>query len=152
MLQLHSQINKSFSRSTKLSKVTDELQKRIVQPWTLEAAICSMNFHTRSGINGQDGEAAFIIIHVGNLNSKSLTLQITVLPQNLAKDKGGHLQSCTNLWFWWSSWKPSSTVEVLEAYRACCRVWQNFMSVQDKMWTEHVSELFYFSSKQVYVL
>lgn len=43
VLQLHSQINKSFSRSTKLSKVTDELQKRIVQPWTLEAAICSMN-------------------------------------------------------------------------------------------------------------
>lgn len=92
-----------------------------------------MNLHTRSGINGQDGEAAFIIIHVGNLNSKSLTLQITVLSQNPAKDKGGHLQSCTKLWFWWSSWKPSSTVEVLEAYCACCRMWQNFMSVQDKM-------------------
>lgn len=55
-------------------QVTDELPKRIAQPWTFQADICSMNLYIRSGINGQDVEAAFIIIHVRNLNSKSLIL------------------------------------------------------------------------------
>lgn len=108
MLQLQSQINKSFSRSTtKPSKVTDELPKRLVQPWTLQADIRSMNLHLRSRINGHDGAAAFIIIRVRNLNSKSLTLffRSQYCLKNLARDKEGHQQSYTQLWFWWSSWK-----------------------------------------------
>lgn len=88
MLQLQPQINKSFSiPPTKLSEVIDELLKRTVQPWTLQAAACNMKIHIRSGINGQVGEVAYIIIHARDLNSLDTLRQVTVLSQNLDKEK-----------------------------------------------------------------
>lgn len=144
VLQLQSQINKSFSRSpTKPSKVTDELPKRIVQPWTLQADICSMNFHIRSGINGQDGEAACIIIHVGNLNSKSLTLYfrsqycLKILPK-IRRDIRVHT-TVILVWKIAALWKLWKLIVLVADFHDC--------PGQDG--TGHVSELFYFSSKQV---